>query len=525
MLALGYMGAYTWAGELTREDVAGPQRGSYVFEKLASFALDAMLLMIARAKGARENDFDHLLNLVEYHFAAIEEHLHSSNAAALHTGCSNFGPYAADALIRNWLRHKRPLYREISLFSLSSIGLRRTATAIAGRLEDSSEDEDLRSLAARALGDIGGQVSVETLERWLNRPDLTTNLRGGVLWGLAGTYPEAPRPLDTNIIHEILIDRFQKSLLLVHSLGFRRECEAEVLRCMHDSDATMRGVAALSLARIRGREALDELSIARREATDNFERALVLCALIFAGETSFVQELSAALGEVDRISLLSRRWKDEFVGALATFSDPRFAEAWSEVMGVEVADCQNRLAAWNGTYPLLAKSTVSLAASKIPGIGAAPQTEARDLIFVSYSHADEDLCSEFLKMLHPTAKRHGLKIWSDHDIPVGAIWRDEIEKALARTQTAVLFLSSDFLASSFIEKNELPPLLEAASTQGTKIFWVACRPCNIEDTEIGKFQGANRPSKPLSTLTKVAREREMQRISQELFHVGRTTEG
>jgi hypothetical protein len=36
MLALGYMGAYTWAGELTREDVASPKRGSYVFEKLAS---------------------------------------------------------------------------------------------------------------------------------------------------------------------------------------------------------------------------------------------------------------------------------------------------------------------------------------------------------------------------------------------------------------------------------------------------------------------------------------------------------
>jgi hypothetical protein len=334
MLALGYMGAYQWAGELTREDVASPSRGSYVFEKLASWALDAMLMMIARAKGASENYLDHLLGLLEYHFDAMEEHLHRSDTAALHTGCLKFGTYAADTLVRNWLRHTRPLYRNVSLSSLSSIGLRRTATAIAGRLEDSSEDDDLRRLAARALGDIGGPVAMETLERWLNRPDLTSKLRGGILWGLASAYPEAPRPLDPNIIHEILLDRFQASLHLVHSLGFRRECEVEVRHCMHDSDPMMRGAAALSLVRIRGREVLVDLSIAHREATDNFERALVLCALIFAGEISFVQELSAALAELSGISLLSRRWKDEFVGALAASPDARFAEAWSEAMSV-----------------------------------------------------------------------------------------------------------------------------------------------------------------------------------------------
>lgn len=150
-------------------------------------------------------------------------------------------------------------------------------------------------------------------------------------------------------------------------------------------------------------------------------------------------------------------------------------------------------------------------------------SQARELIFISYSHADEALCEEFLKMVRPTAQKHGLKIWSDHEIPVGATWREEIEKALARTRVAVLLVSSDFLDSSFIRKNELPPLLEAAHTKGAQIFWVACRPCNVEDTEIGKFEGANRPSKPLSALSKVAREKEMQRISQELFRLSQVT--
>jgi hypothetical protein len=59
-------------------------------------------------------------------------------------------------------------------------------------------------------------------------------------------------------------------------------------------------------------------------------------------------------------------------------------------------------------------------------------------------------------MVRPAAQKHGLKIWSDHEIPMGATWREEIEKALEWAQIAVLLVSSDFLASSFIEKNELP---------------------------------------------------------------------
>jgi hypothetical protein len=214
-----------------------------------------------------------------------------------------------------------------------------------------------------------------------------------------------------------------------------------------------------------------------------------------------------------------RRWRQEFVGALAAGPDPRFAAAWSEVMRIEVAACQERLAAWKGAYPAGAKTAAAPSSPATAAKAAAPQGQTRDLIFISYSHADEELCKEFLKMLRPTAEKHGLKIWSDHEIPVGAIWRDEIENALARARIGVLLVSPDFLDSSFVKKNELPHLLEAARTQGARIFWIACRDCNVEDTEIGKFQGANRPSKPLSALRRAARGKEMQRISHELFRV------
>ena len=521
MLALGYMGAYRRAEDLTR-DVASPERGTYVFEKLGDTALEALLMMIARTKEV--DKVDDLLREVELHFEAMEEHLRTNNPVGrLHQGCRCFGPSAADPLIRRWLRHSRRIYREVGMDSLSSIGLRRTAAAVAERLEDTSEEDDLRSLAARYLGDIGGPVAVETLERLLQAPGLSLSIRTGVLWGLTSVYPEATRPVEPRVIDEILQNSGQMQRHFIHSLGFRREGEAYVRRCLLDTDAMTRGAAALSLARILGAEAVETLRFARREATDKFERALVFCALVFAGEALLTAELSAALSEIKGTWLLQRRWKDEFVGALAADPDTRSAAAWSEVMRVELGACQERLAAWNGTFPANAKSAAS---PPSPGTAATVVTSplrTRDLIFISYSHTDEDFCKEFLKMVQPTAQKHGMRIWSDHEIPVGALWREEIEKALARTRIAVLLVSMDFLASSFIERNELPPLVEAARTQGAQIFWVACRPCNVEDAEIEKFQGANRPDKPLSTLHKAAREKEMQRISQELFRLSQAT--
>lgn len=187
----------------------------------------------------------------------------------------------------------------------------------------------------------------------------------------------------------------------------------------------------------------------------------------------------------------------------------------------QIASLKKKIAAYERRLSELSKSPAIQSADKVTRItdGGQAATSVRDLIFISYSHTDEAPCMEFLKMVRPTAEKYGMKLWTDHEIPVGSIWREEIEKALKQTKIGVLLVSPDFLDSSFIQKNELPPLLEVARTQGARIFWIACRPCNVEDTETGKFQGVNRPSKPLSGLSQATREKELQRISQELFRL------
>jgi HEAT repeat protein len=522
--ALGYMGAYTWAYSLIDDDVGSPKRGEYAFGKIGPHALHALMLMVPRTPHSEE--IERLLRTIELHFEALEGHLKPSNPAAdLRSGCLGFGPAAADPLMRMWLTHRKEVFRRASLESLSVIGLRRTASAVASRVRDLSESRNLRGDGMRYLGDIGGPVAVDVLETLLATPGVNEEFRDALLWGISSLYPEATRSLAESDLQKIVSQEWsQAKLHLVHGLGFRREGEALVRTCLYDIDPMVRGAAALSLARLKRGDALPEVRVALREASDGFERALVLCGLIFAGELWYTQELHRALCELDSkeqgIWRLLIRWRREFVGALATDADPRFALSWSDVLRVELADCQERLAEWQGAY---GRGDAKRASKPSPTL--LDTRPARDLIFISYSHADDTLCKEFLKMVRPTAQKHGLKIWSDHEIAVSSVWREEIEKALTQTQIAVLLVSPDFLDSSFIQKNELPPLLEAARTQGARIFWVACRHCNVEDTEIGKFQGVNKPSKPLSGLSKTAREMELQRISQELFKLAQRISG
>jgi hypothetical protein len=136
----------------------------------------------------------------------------------------------------------------------------------------------------------------------------------------------------------------------------------------------------------------------------------------------------------------------------------------------------------------------------------------RNQVFISYSHQDR----EWLTKLKKNLKLMKLDVWDDTQIQPGAVWRKEIEKALAAAKVAVLLVSSDFLASDFITDNELPPLLDTAEAQGLTIIWIPISFSLYEETEIAKYQAVHNPSEPLDSLEPSEQNKALVKICQEI---------
>jgi TIR domain-containing protein/AAA domain-containing protein len=140
----------------------------------------------------------------------------------------------------------------------------------------------------------------------------------------------------------------------------------------------------------------------------------------------------------------------------------------------------------------------------------------RDQIFISYSHKDRKWLDILNTSLKPLLPHIPYLVWDDTKIKAGEDWRKEINNVLASTKVAVLLVSPNYLASDFITKHELLPLLDAARTDGLIILWIAIRNCLYQVTEIVRFQALNDPSEPLATLGLRARDNELVNICMQI---------
>ena len=136
----------------------------------------------------------------------------------------------------------------------------------------------------------------------------------------------------------------------------------------------------------------------------------------------------------------------------------------------------------------------------------------RDHIFISYSHRDKRWLDKLYLFFAPLIHQEKIHLWSDTQIKPGEAWREEIQRALAEAKIALLLVSPHFLASDFIHKYELPPLLHAAKQRGVIILWIAISACMYMDTEIANYQALNDPSRPLDSF-------KTSQVHQELMHV------
>src|SRR5690606_7893081 len=122
-------------------------------------------------------------------------------------------------------------------------------------------------------------------------------------------------------------------------------------------------------------------------------------------------------------------------------------------------------------------------------------------IFISYSHRDKSYLDRLMVHLRPLQKQGLIDAWADTRLQAGDKWKKEIESALKESRVAILMISADFLASDFIIDNELPPLLHAAESKGTRIIPVILKPCRfLREKNLCEFQAVNLPDEPMSVM-------------------------
>ena len=68
-------------------------------------------------------------------------------------------------------------------------------------------------------------------------------------------------------------------------------------------------------------------------------------------------------------------------------------------------------------------------------------------------------------------------LWDDRSIDSGASWYPQLTEIMEKATIAVCLISSDFLNSDFVNKEEIPFLLERRDREGMQLLPVLVRPC------------------------------------------------
>jgi internalin A len=142
-------------------------------------------------------------------------------------------------------------------------------------------------------------------------------------------------------------------------------------------------------------------------------------------------------------------------------------------------------------------------------------------VFLSYAHKDVKWRDDLLTMLAPALRRRPMDLWYDGKIKPSQDWRGEIEAALRRARVGVLLVSKHFLASDFINNNELPFLIAAAEQARVKLSWVLIGDAMHEDEQFAKLQALHDIAKPLSALRGNARNAALKKIAQGIVNLAR----
>jgi small GTP-binding protein len=130
-------------------------------------------------------------------------------------------------------------------------------------------------------------------------------------------------------------------------------------------------------------------------------------------------------------------------------------------------------------------------------------------IFISYSHKDEQFKDELVTMLAGLQGQGVIDPWQDRRIEEGDEWYRAIQDAMNDCDLAILLVSQHFIASRFIQDEELPRVLERRRAEGLHVVPVIVRPCKWTSQPVLKdLQALPRDGKAVITFPDDTGERD-----------------
>jgi tetratricopeptide (TPR) repeat protein len=102
-------------------------------------------------------------------------------------------------------------------------------------------------------------------------------------------------------------------------------------------------------------------------------------------------------------------------------------------------------------------------------------------IFVSYSHKDEDWKKKLEPTLQFLKEFKGITYWDDRQIKGGEDWYPNIKEVMKNAKIAICLISTNYLVSKFIKKEEIPHLLKKRETEGMLLIPILIKDCPWEE--------------------------------------------
>ena len=98
-------------------------------------------------------------------------------------------------------------------------------------------------------------------------------------------------------------------------------------------------------------------------------------------------------------------------------------------------------------------------------------------VFISYSHNDEEWKDRLLPHLKAIEQQGDIILWADTKIDTGDEWYPAIKEALQKSSVSICLISQYYLASDFINKEEIPELKKKREDEGLLLLPILIRPC------------------------------------------------